>query len=208
MSTHIHMSSTHYHRFAWLTRLSIGTIMHCTNISSWPNKTLFTNSDIQENVCILQTACYLMQILTIKWLQGCICVHPCPAASALSLVPDITDDPQCPDELTFTCSGAGLSLNFFRWSRDGTTLFLLLPGSPPSDTSPSNIEITLVCSKLNGTGTHIEAVESTLMVSDASLLDGSEICCGDTESQECETVTVRGMYHHDFMCILSWSACT
>ena len=115
------------------------------------------------------------------------------AAGVLNLLPDITGDPQCPqDELTFTCSGSELSLPVFSWSRNGTTIFAFLPGQSPPDGSLGDIEITVVNAMLNGAGNRFVAVESTLMVSDASILDGDEICCGDIDNQECETVTVRG----------------
>ena len=45
----------------------------------------------------------------------------------------------------------------------------------------------------NEAGNRIVAVESTLMVSNASILDGSEICCGDATNVECVIVTLRGM---------------
>ena len=102
-----------------------------------------------------------------------------------------TSEPVCPDvPLVFTCNATELGV--LNWFRDGTSFFsIAIDGSIILDTPPDGLQV--VVNSVQPTVTTTTDFNSTLTVDNATLVGGSEICCGQTSPfTDCAGVTLLG----------------
>ena len=125
----------------------------------------------------------------------------CNSMSSMTFLPPVsqvllesspdTSVPVCPDvPLVFTCNTTELGV--LNWFRDGTAFFSIgIDGNTNLDVSPDGLQV--VANSVQSTGPTTANFISTLTVDNATLVGGSEICCGQTTSfDNCTTVALLG----------------
>ena len=125
----------------------------------------------------------------------------CNSMSSMTFLPPVpqvllesnpdTSVPVCPDvPLVFTCNATELGV--LNWFRDGTAFFgIFNDGSIILDDPPDGLQV--VVNSVQSTGPTTTDFTLTLTVYNATLVGGSEICCGLTTSfDDCTTVALLG----------------
>ena len=99
-----------------------------------------------------------------------------------------TSVPVCPDvPLVFTCNAT--ELGSLSWYRDGASFFTINTAGGTAGTPPDGLQVAV--DSVQPTGAIADFI-STLTVDNATLVGGSEICCGVlTSFDDCINVTLK-----------------